>query len=264
LKLRSVAQPVARIGYVTNGLTYVIVGMLALRAALFRGSAEVGRADALLSIVTARYGAVLLAIVAAGLLGYALAHILMALRSPEKDTKRGIVSWLNRGAHLVGGFAHLSLGLAAARLVLTGLFDSGDTVSDWTAWLLAARWGRWLVMGLGLAIAGGSAYAFHKAYTARFRAIFRDDIEEDVANRGALMGRVGYTARGVIYLIIGIFLFRAGWFYDAQEAGGLGHALAVLAEQPYYGAWYVGAVGIGLISYGLYGVFLGRYREMNF
>lgn len=257
--------PLTRVGFAVNGATYIIVGILALRAALQPGGdARVGRAEALLYIVTTPIGPLLLIIVGLGLLGYGLGHVFMALRSPSQDTRRGLVAWVNRGGHLFGSVVHFSLGLTALRLALTGLLARGETPEDWTARALAEPWGRWAVIAAALVILGYTAYSFHKAYTANFREVFREDIAGSQAISGELAGRLGYTARGVVYLVVAIFLFRAAWHFDPSEAAGLGQALAALADQPYYGAWLLGLVGLGLMAYGVYGIFLGKYRDLNF
>lgn len=268
LDVREVARrwvaPVTRAGYAVNGATYILVGILALRAALQSGDPNVGRADALLYIVTAPFGSLLLVIVGLGLLGYGVGHLFMALRSRSHDVRRGLVAWVNRGGHLVGSVVHFSLGLTALRLAVTGLLAEGDTPEDWTARALAEPWGRWAVMAVAVIILGYTIYSFHKAYTANFREVFRKEIGGGQVISGTVAGRLGYTARGVVYLVVSIFLFRAAWRVDPDEAAGLGQALAALANQPYYGAWLLGLVGLGLIAYGVYGIFLGRHRILIF
>lgn len=74
--------------------------------------------------------------------------------------------------------------------------------------------------------------------------------------------RLGYLADGVVYGIMGMFLFQAARQYDPQEAGGLGDALVALSSQA-YGPWLLDSVAVGFIFFGVYVVFLGRYRQFN-
>ena len=257
-------EPFARLGYAANGIIYLTVGFLALRAATgISGDADVDRQEALLHIVTQPLGQALLAAVAVGLLGYAAGHLLMAARHPAKDDKRGLYALANRAAHAGSSLIYTSLAVAAAQLLTTGLLRAGNTPRDWTALVMHEPLGRWLVALGGVSILGISAYEFHKAYTAAFRKVFVDSMEKAQERRLTILGRVGYVARGITYGIIGGLVLKAAWQFDPQEAGGLGQALASLASQP-YGPWLLGAVALGLVAYGLYGVLLGRYRDFRF
>jgi hypothetical protein len=76
-------------------------------------------------------------------------------------------------------------------------------------------------------------------------------------------GQAGLTARGVVFVIIAYFLVQAAVTYDPNKAGGLGQAFQTLASQP-FGPWLLGIVAVGLIAYGIYGLFLARYRRIYF
>lgn len=56
--------------------------------------------------------------------------------------------------------------------------------------------------------------------------------------------RWGLSARGVVFMTIGLFLCSAAWQTDPSQAQGLGGALSVLARQP-FGPWLLGIVGTG-------------------
>jgi hypothetical protein len=64
----------------------------------------------------------------------------------------------------------------------------------------------------------------------------------------------------VAFLIIGLFLCIANWRTDPSQAQGLGGALTVLASQP-FGPWLLGAVALGLFSYGLYCLINAGFRD---
>jgi hypothetical protein len=254
----------ARLGYAANGVVYAVVGFLALRAALGPAEAEVGREEALAQFLGAPLGQVMLAVIAVALVGYSAGHVLMGFRSPEKSDKEGLRDWVNRGAHIGSGLLHLSLAAAAAQLVISARRDeSGRTPEDWTAIVMAQPLGRWLVGLAGLGLIGIGVYELYKVVTAKFRqAMMRDKMSDEVEAFIVSFGRVGYTARGIIYGIMGVFLIQAARQYEPQEAGGLGQALGSLAEQP-YGPWLLGAVAIGFIAFGGYAIMLARYRDFD-
>lgn len=69
---------VARFGYVALGLVYIVIGILALWAALGRGGATTDQRGALETIYNQPFGAVLLFLVALGLAGYGLWRLVQA------------------------------------------------------------------------------------------------------------------------------------------------------------------------------------------
>ena len=56
-------------------------------------------------------------------------------------------------------------------------------------------------------------------------------------------------------------LLKAAIDYKANEAIGLGGALAKLHGQP-FGPWLLGAVAAGLIAFGLFSISETRYRRI--
>lgn len=257
-------KPFTRLGYVADGFVYVVVGYLALQAALGPQDPSVRREEALRRILTEPLGQFLLVVIAVGLLGYAGGHFLMATRSKAKEDNEGVSAWVNRGAHILNGIFHISLALAAAELVFGLGGGGGDRgPDDWTALVMRQPLGRWAVGLVGLGVMGLAIYEAYKAYTANFREVLKlSEMSEEEETWITWAGRVGYTARGIVYAIIAVFLIQAALQYDPQEAGGLGQALATLSAQS-YGPWMLGAVAVGLIAFGVYVIFLGRYREFN-
>lgn len=263
LATKAPVELAARAGYAANGLMYVAVGLMALQAAVRGGGgAAVDRREALLQILTGPFGQLLLGIIAAGLVGYALGHLLMAARSRAREKKRGLVAAINRLGHATTALIHFSLALAAFELLFTGWLSADNAPDDWTAQLMMVPFGRWLVAAAGLAVIGYALYALYKAYSANFQEAFIQPLAKEQQQQGIIIGKVGYLTRAVVYALIGWFLVRAAWLRDPTQAGGLGDALATLAGQR-FGPWLLGAAAVGLITFGLYGIFLARYRDLN-
>ena len=74
-------------------------------------------------------------------------------------------------------------------------------------------------------------------------------------------GRIGFSARGIAFAIIGGFLLVAAVHARSDEARGLGGALATLAQQP-FGPWLLGIVASGLVVYGAFMVVQARYGRL--
>jgi hypothetical protein len=64
-------------------------------------------------------------------------------------------------------------------------------------------------------------------------------------------GKVGYMARGLVWMLIGYFFLQAALHANAQEAGGTKKAFALL-EHGTYGSLVLGVVALGLICYGVF------------
>jgi hypothetical protein len=64
-----------------------------------------------------------------------------------------------------------------------------------------------------------------------------------------------------VYALIGIFLIRAAWQYDPDEAVGLDGALQKLASQT-FGPLLLGVVAAGVFAYGVLYFVRAAYREV--
>ncbi|UEM19103.1 DUF1206 domain-containing protein [Skermanella mucosa] len=256
-------ESLARLGYGARGVVYVLVGWFAMMAALGAGQLTDTK-GVLREILLQPFGKALLAVVALGLVGHAVWRIAQAwldLDGHGADAK-GIVV---RGGLLASGAIHVSLAFFAISLVLglqgPGSGDSGDGARDWTAWLLSQPFGRWLVGAVGVAVLGAAAGHFVKAWKATFRRFLKADPR--TMEMICPIGRVGLGAKGVVFLIIGVFFLTAAWQVDSSESGGLGKALEMLQEQP-YGAWVLGVVAVGLFAFGIYSMIVGFYRRIDY
>jgi hypothetical protein len=78
---------------------------------------------------------------------------------------------------------------------------------------------------------------------------------------GGRAGVAGHLARGVVFGLIGVFLFKAAVEYDADDAIGLDGALQKLGDAP-YGPWVLAATAAGLLAYGVFCLFDARYRDV--
>jgi len=253
-------ERLARFGYLAYGVVYVLVGFLAVQAAI-GGGKTASQEGALSTVLRAPLGKVLLGLIVVGLLGYAMWRLIQGVRDPENEGKdaRGIVK---RADHVVNGLFHGALALSAGQLALGGGGGSGSP-DDLAAQLMSQPFGRWLILAAGAIIIVAGLYQFRKAY----KADFRDEIKsgEMSASRKrwtTRVGRVGYVARGVVFGVIGVFLALAALQTDPQQARGLGGALQTLAQQP-FGPYVLGTVAAGLIAYGVFMFVMARYRRIR-
>jgi hypothetical protein len=251
-----------RFGYVAKGVVYLVVGGLAARAAWGDGGGTTDSRGALSQIVQAPLGSLALALMALGFVGYAAWRLVQALLDTERkgSDARGL---LTRGTYLVVGAVYLGLALSAVRLLLGSGGGSGeDSTRDWTAWLLGQPLGPWLVGLAGLVTLGVGVSHAYIGLSARFRQQLKlEEMGGDVGRWVTLLGRVGFTARAVVFCLLGLFLLSAAWYAEPGQARGLAGALDALSQQP-AGPWLLGAVALGLFAYGVFALAEARFGRM--
>ncbi|GAB4196526.1 MAG: DUF1206 domain-containing protein [Roseiflexaceae bacterium] len=251
-------EQLARAGFLTKGVVYGLVGLLAAQAAFGAGGATTDTQGILERIVTQPFGQILLGLIALGLFGYALWRVVQALLDPEhKGGDAGALA--ERAGALVNGVIYFGLALTAGRLALGNGAGGGNGTEDATARLMGWPLGVWLVGIAGLVVIGVGVQQLYQAY----RASFRKKLRQEEMSAGELTwavraGRFGLAARGVVFAIIGVFLIQAARSADPQQARGLGEALETLAQQP-FGPLLLGTVALGLVAYGIYMAVLARY-----
>lgn len=251
----------ARLGYAAKGVVYIVIGALALQVAMGSGGQTTGPRGALREIGQEPFGQVLVGIVGLGLFGYAIWRFVQAWVDPD-DAGSDVKGIVKRIGWAVSGVTYGVFGVFAF-LILTGSSSgSGGGAESLTAQLMSQPFGIWLVGIVGVILAGTGLYQFYRAYTAKFREKLKlGEMSTTEITWATRSGRLGFAARGVVYVLIGIFLIRAALEADPSEAGGLGEALDTLAAQP-YGPWMLGIVALGLIAYGAFAFVLARYRRI--
>jgi hypothetical protein len=247
-------ERLARLGYAAKGVIYIIVGALALGAAIGHGGKPTDARGAL-HAAAGRSGAlspVLLGILALGMVGYALWGFFQAATDPEGEgtDAKGIAARLGR---TLSGIFYLTLALEAYRLT-TGSTHAGGVgnTASMTAMVMAAPLGRfWVALG-GAGFAGVGVFQIVRGYQAAFlRFLDLTPLAASVRQGLTEMGRFGVIARGVVFIIVGWFLVRAALAAQPGQARGFDRALIALRAES-FGQFLLGIVALGLIAYGAF------------
>lgn len=248
--------PAARLGYASRGLVYVLVGCLAIMAAA-GWRAPPGTKDALKTLLAQPGGAVLLVAIAAGLLAFALWRLTQAALDPDhygSDLKGAAM----RATQILSAAVHGALAFWAVQLAFGGSSGGGQS-QDWVAFILRLPGGAFVCGAVGIAIITAAGFFFVSAWKASFAA--RLECSRDICAWLVPLGRAGYAARGVSFLLIGSLILLAAWTHDAAGTGGLQDALQALRASTLGWVW-LGILGAGLLAFGAFGLAQSAYRHV--
>lgn len=240
-------RTLTRIGFATRGVLYSVIAYLVVRT---------GRAEdpgGALAYLGEGSGKLLLGVMAAGLLAYGvwrLADAALNIEGHDAD-KEGIMERVGAG---LSGLAHLFLTWQAIQL-MQGVSSSGDGMQDSARTALSFPGG-------GIAIIMAGAVVLMVGIVQLVRAVkgsFLRHLEPEMARQAWVQwsGRAGYTARGVVFLIVGYFLVGAGLNATSRGVGGMDAALAWL-ESP-----VDVIVALGLFGFGVFSLVEARWRVLQ-
>ena len=237
-----------RLGFAARGLLYLVIAFLVLRG---------GRAEdpsGALQVLASGAGKWLLILMTAGLLAYGLWRLADAALNIERhpDGSKGLGERLGAAA---SGLVHLFLAWQAVRLIRGAGSSGGNGAEQGAQTALGLPGGGLLLLLGGLVLLGVGAFQLVKAY----KTSFRKHLDARVANESWVkwVGRLGYVARGLVFLITGYFLLQAGLDEQASEAGGMREALAWLTDP------WDSIVALGLMMFGVFSLIEARYRVIH-
>jgi hypothetical protein len=246
------AERTGRIALATQGLLYLLLGVLALEVAGGDRSARPSQRGALATVARQPFGRLLLIVVTAGLAAHALWRLWLAAvgePGPGDDAK----SAAKRAANLGRAAIYVGLVASGVRLIArSGGGSDGQAPRKATTTVLGWPGGPWLVVIAGLVLVAAGAWNARRAVTRSFA----DDLDP---SRGGWLGRrwacrlgvAGYLARGFAFGLVGWFLVDAGRQHDPGESQGLDGSLRQLTAARFGPAALV-AVAVGLACFGLF------------
>lgn len=240
-------QRLTRLGFAARGFLYILIAALVILT---------GRTEDLtgaLKYLGHGLSKLLLAIVAVGMAGYGVWRLSDAAFGMESGRHRW-KAWAKRIGAATSGCIYCWLAFKAAR-VLVAKPPAGHEAQQHAAQALHIWGGELLLYGAGAVLLGAGVVQLWKAA----RATFLDHLDEEAARREWVrwLGRIGYGARGLIFLTVGYMLVRAGLDRSAAEAGNLGEALDWWSAP--MRRWVAG----GLLVFGIFSILEAIYRPIR-
>jgi Domain of Unknown Function (DUF1206) len=247
-------KTLGQVGVAAIGVVHLLLAWICLQIAFGNsGGQTADNSGALREIAAQPFGKLLLAVMALGLFAYAVWQGIEATIGYGYETDHGKRTFkrISAGAKALIGVV---LGLQAAKLAMgSGGKSSSQKQADWTAKLMGAPAGRFLVVLLGLAIIVFAGYLIYKGVEKKFL----EQLEGGVSEAMTRFGQAGWIARGVVFGVLGVLVIVAGVKEQPQKARGLDAALKTLADQP-FGSWILTLVALGLAAYGAFRVINAR------
>jgi Domain of Unknown Function (DUF1206) len=259
----------ARTGLVAKGVSYGLVGVLAVALALRAGGQATSRQGALEKLATNSFGTVVLALLAIGFAAYAIWRFVQAVAEREDpgdgEAKGAAKKWAKRTGYVGRGLIYAGLTASTVKILLGSGGGQSQTgkAHKTTAVVLSWPAGTWLVGIAGAVVVGVGLWNLYRGVALKFEDRWRTgEMGEQARTWGARVGVVGHVARAVVFSLIGIFLVKAAIDYNPKDAIGLDGALRKLANAG-YGPYLLGLTAAGLVAYGLYCLVDARYRDVS-
>lgn len=252
-----------RAGFVARAITYGVIGVLAIAIALGAGTdgTTPNQEGALALIAGSPLGRVALIVISAGLLAYALWKLMQGWlgRGPEGG---GGMELKDRVGNVAGGVVYLSFFAVAIRTLLGSSGNSSAEPRQATSGVLGWPGGQVIVAVAGAGLVAISLYQLFDALRGKFAQDSKIERMDSRQRRVFLiLGRIGLSARALVFMLIGYFLLRTALEYDPRQAIGVDGALARLHHQP-FGTVLVALAGAGLLIFAIFSLFEARYRRL--
>jgi hypothetical protein len=240
-----------RVGLVAYGVMHLLIAWLALQLAFGDRQESASAQGAMHELASQPFGDVLVWAIAIGLFLLTLWQAIEALfghrdLSGGKRARKRLAS----GAKAV---IYAALGVSALRIATGSSSTSSEKETDsWTARLMDLPAGQLLVGAVGLVILGIGGYFVVRAWTEKYAEELTTEGKTGKAGTAYLwFGKIGYTAKGIAFGIVGALFGYAALTHDPHKSGGLDQALTELLDQP-FGPFLLAAVAAGIGCYGLF------------
>lgn len=258
-------ETLGRVGLVGKGALYAIVGLLAIQLASGDAAADASKTGAIEWLASQPAGRLLLVALTIALFAMAAWRILDALLGDpvEGADAKDRIRFAAKGC-LYLGVAIITLSTTVANWTSSNPKTAGggggsgeETQQKATATVLEWPGGRWLVAAAGLGLIGYGLYLI-KRHTIDEKFLERLDVGS--SSWVAPVGRFGYGARSVVFVLIGWFLLQAAITYEPGVSKGISGSLKELGGDS-WGQLALWAVTLGILSYGLFNLAEARYRK---
>ncbi|AIY00525.1 hypothetical protein ART_0926 [Arthrobacter sp. PAMC 25486] len=248
----------ARTGFAVSGLLHILIGAIAIQLAFGRGG-QADQGGAMAQLARQPAGALLLwiAVTACGALAlWQLSEAIFGYSQLESKAKFG--KKISAAGQAV---VFLVIAAAFASFALGSGKNSGQSTSDATAQIIKAPAGPLLLIAIGVAFAIVGIVFGVRGINRSFKKQLLLPASGTARSIVTFLGVVGYLAKGIVLLLVGLLFVIATVESRPKESTGLDGALKAVREQP-FGIYLLILIGVGLVCYGLYQITKARFARM--
>jgi hypothetical protein len=200
-----------------------------------------------------------LPLLAVGLLCYSIWRFVEAAKYANGADKK----WKKVVRYILSGLLYLAISFSAFRMVFTKAEENGDSQQKFASELLSKPYGQWLLGIAALVIAGIGIYQIYYGLSEKYRKHVQKLTLHDKASSLMLTaGKIGYLARGLVWIIISYLMMQAAIAASSAKAGDTGEAFKASEGSP-IGPYLPAALGIGLMAYGVFNFIRAKYERFE-
>ncbi|GAK05507.1 hypothetical protein JCM19037_4010 [Geomicrobium sp. JCM 19037] len=252
----------ARFGYMCQGTVFILIGILAFMAAAGVGGDTENTTGALHSLAKFPFGQFLLFAIGTGLIGFIMFMCLKTFKDIDRNGT-AVGGLVQRGSHLLSAGIYTFVSVQAFRIAMSQNTNSEYSESTVSSYLLAQPFGAIFVVIIGLIIIATGLFQVYSGLKERHMDGFKVyEMTPKEQHFAAITGKIGFSARGIIFVIIGYFFTITAIRSNPDEAQGFDDALATLQDQPFGGLW-LGIVAVGVIAFGIYAFVRAHYEHIR-
>src|SRR6266511_63481 len=201
---------VARVGLVAKGISYGLVGALAVGVAAGHGGKATSRNGALATVADESWGKAVLVALACGFAAYAIWRFVQAFaeREPDDDEAKGMAKkWGKRAGYIGRGLVYAALTYSTVHLLMNsgGQESQNEKAHKTTAMVFDWPAGRWLVALGGMVLLGVALWNLYRGLSAKFEEKWHGGMSHAERTWGRRAGVVGHVSRAVVFGLIGVF-----------------------------------------------------------
>ena len=247
-----------RAGFLARGIMYIVIGWIALQIAFGHSRQQADRTGALHELSSTPFGQAALWILVVGFIGMTLWRLSEAIW-PTGEGRKASARVLALAKAVI--YAVIAYGVLKYAIGLGAPQSSNKQSVDLTATLLRYTGGQVLVVVIGLVLIGAGLYLGYQAWREQFlKDMQLGQLKTRTRTIIEWLGRIGGVARGIVFIVAGVFLVVAAVEAKPGQAKGIDSSLRVLAATP-AGPWLLALVAIGLIMFGLFSCCEARFRR---
>lgn len=247
----------ARAGYAANGILHLLIGGLVIAVGL--GAAEDSdQTGAFRAVAAVPLGALALWALAAGLVALGAWHLLQAFAPRGLPVPRRVA---RIAVEAPQGIVFLAIGLVSASVALGARPHAEQAAEDVSQGVLTLAVGGFVLGTVGVAVAAVGVGFVWMGVRRSFRTKVR--IPEGPGGLAlTALGVVGFLAKGVALVIVGVLLVVAAVRVEPDTAGGLDGAVSALVALP-AGPVLACVVGTGFLAYGAFTIFRAKFARLD-